>query len=566
MEKEDQPGVRFSLLYPPGAAPEAVGFGPAAQHDLEIEHLVAAFTGDPEQQKEVRALFAQPLRDPAVIAYRLDVIDDLLRQPRLAERLAALLPVIDALARYAYRSEQAANSLQEVTWRIGELQNIIDCVHGLEEIFAALEDGLTSQGLRSLQAEVRQISDNPGYQTLVRELPELLASFRACESITIGVNLDSSLRPVQAALLAVNERPFTDQTLLNRLFGVRGGQEGIAPLHSVPERAVQGQYAFPISSELGWAVEPMLVPLFADLAKVLEKATAPIARRLRQYADLHSGLFASLRQGLIFYLGALRLMEGLRQQGLPVCRPQVTPAGERVCAVTEAYNVNLALQRARLDAADAITTNDINLGPEGRILILTGPNQGGKTTYMQGVGIVQVLAQVGCYVPGRSARLSPVDHIFTHFPVEEKPDTETGRFGEEALRLGKIFEQVTRGSLVLLNESLSSTSAGESLYLAEDLVRILRRVGACAIYSTHLHELANRAEALNASVPGDSRVISVVASPVEAQAPATGEATRRSYKVEVRPPLGQSYAREIAARYGISYEGLEELLSRRGVL
>ena len=133
--------------------------------------------------------------------------------------------------------------------------------------------------------------------------------------------------------------------------------------------------------------------------------------------------------------------------------------------------------------------------------------------------------------------------------------------GEEAMRLGKIFEHVTCQSLVLLNETLSSTSFSESLYLAEDLVRILRQVGARAIYATHLLELAEDVEVLNDSVPGESTIISVVSSPID-----TGSEGMRSYRLEIRPPLGQSYAREIAARYGISYQQLQDVLHKRGVL
>jgi DNA mismatch repair ATPase MutS len=168
-------------------------------------------------------------------------------------------------------------------------------------------------------------------------------------------------------------------------------------------------------------------------------------------------------------------------------------------------------------------------------------------------------------VPGTQALLSPLDHLFTHFPLEEKPGSDAGRFGEEAIRLGKVFEEVTRHSLVLLNESLASTSFGESLYLAQDIVRILRRVGARAIYSTHLHELADKVDELNSSVPGDTKIVSIVSSPIDAKSP-NGAEGHRTYKLEMRPPLGQSYAREIAARYGISYEQLEDVLSERGVL
>ncbi len=134
------------------------------------------------------------------------------------------------------------------------------------------------------------------------------------------------------------------------------------------------------------------------------------------------------------------------------------------------------------------------------------------------------------------------------------------------MRLRTIFEQVTRYSLVLLNESLSSTSFGESLYLAQDMMCILRRIEARAIYSTHLHELANSVEELNESVTGDSKIISIVSSPIDASGSANGAAVNHTYKLEIRPPLGQSYAREIAARYDISYPQLEATLSKRGVL
>jgi DNA mismatch repair ATPase MutS len=170
-------------------------------------------------------------------------------------------------------------------------------------------------------------------------------------------------------------------------------------------------------------------------------------------------------------------------------------------------------------------------------------------------------------VPGTQARISPVDRIDTHFPVEELLERGTGRFGDEAQRLSEIFASATRHSLILLNESLSSTSAGESLYLAQDLMRVLRRLGGRVVFATHLHELAHSAESLNADTPGDSRIISIVASRVHEDAIRQdgAQATlRRSYKIAPGPPIGRSYARELAANYGISYDQLLNQLRERG--
>jgi DNA mismatch repair ATPase MutS len=158
--------------------------------------------------------------------------------------------------------------------------------------------------------------------------------------------------------------------------------------------------------------------------------------------------------------------------------------------------------------------------------------------------------------------MSPVDAIFTHFAVEERPDQEAGRLGEEAQRLSAIFDKATRHSLLLFNESLASTSANESFYLARDLVRVVRLLGARAIYATHLHELAADADAINADTEGDSTVVSLV-SMVAVEQGGEGEEVRRTYKIVNSPPMGRSYAREIALRYGISFEQLESQLRAR---
>lgn len=567
-----------SLLWPSSARddPGSLRFqlSAAAARDLDLDQLLQAFSPHQEHRREIYKVLGMLCQDPVVIQYRQEVLVDLLGNPAVVDRLGELLPAVDALGRSAHRLVQDMTTLHEVTWRMGELQSIIDVIQGLARIFEDFPQ-LNSAGLGALRDAVTGVRDDVTFQNLERELPDLLAQLRTSASVTIGVNLDQYLRPVEATLLAVNEQRFSDQSLLKRLFGSQPEpMQGIAPLHGVPKREVSGPYALPVDPELGRAVEPMMVPLFDDLAKVLEKTTRPITKALKQYVEINSRMFVNLRQDLIYYLGALRFLRRLKEYKLPVCQPELAPVQDRICQVEGTYNANLAL---RLDAENpgqgleqVIVRNDICMGPEGRALILTGPNRGGKTTYLQAVGLVHVLAQAGLFVPGEQARLSPVDQVFTHFPLEEKLEEDTGRFGDEARRLSEIFQQVTPHSLVLLNEALSGTSAGESLYLAQDVVRILRRVGARLVYSTHLHELAERAEAFNSNTPGDSKVVSLVASPIEeSQLSETsleaGGRVQRSYRIEARPPMGRSYARQIAARYGIEYDQLERMLIERGV-
>ena len=552
----------FSLLWPTGAARRHTELDAQCVRDLELDQTLLALTRSSMERGKVREILTRICTDPAVIAYRQDVIGDLWDHAAFREGLEALLPSVGALDSYRSAFDRKRSTFHDVTWRLGELDHFVSCVKGLNDLFDAVGEGVRAVGWRTLRGLTADTAADPVYRNLTRELPGMLDTLRTKASVTIGVNLDSQLRPVAATLLSVNARRFTSSSFIDRLLGrERDAFKGIGPLHSVPE--LDPGPGIPGLAGSQQDVNPLMVPLFSDLARVLDSVCRPIARILRRYVTVQSGFLATLSGDMAFYMAALRLMERLRNHGLPVCRPGIAPMDERVGELREAYNLNLALQGAeQKDGTHRVVRNDVRMGRDSRIMILTGPNQGGKTTYTQMVGLCQILAQAGLWLPAAEARISPVDNLFTHYPVEESLAKATGRFGDEAQRLSQIFNRATRHSLILLNESLASTSPGESVYLAQDISRILRRMGTRAIFATHLHELAAAVPQLNAETEGDSALVSLVASRLR-----DGEdGDQRSYKILPGPPMGRSYAREIASKYGISYEQLADLLRQRGVL
>ena len=544
-----------SLLWPDGRPTVVWNVSQEVIRDLELEAVVTAMCSHRTYREAVRAVVFRLCREKGTIRYRQIVLDDLQSNPGLAEKLKALLPMLDELTSFTFRPTAVGNPLHEVVARARELELLVAIVQELHEAFAAVHTPLQSSGLFDLREKIAAMAGDRQFQEMTADLPALLETLRSNASITIGVNLDERLRPEAAVLLSVNQERFSDSSLLDRLLG-KGVEEGkgIAPIHRPP---VVG----------GERLDPMMVPLFSDLSKILEKVSEPVARELKKYVQLNGRFLADLRDEIVFYVHALDLIQELQAAGMRLTTPEISPAEERVCRVKAAYNLQLAIQRLKDRSADPqstpVVTNDILLDDDGRIAILTGPNQGGKTTYMQSIGLVQVLAQLGMPVPGEEAQMSPVDAIYTHYPVEERLELGTGRFGDEALRIRAIFEKVTRHSLVLLNESLSTTSMGEGVYLARDIVRALRQIGLRAVFTTHLHELAAAAGQINAEVGGDSPVFSLVASkPEKAMQPDQGY----SYHVQPGPPLGRSYAEHIAARYGISDEQLQSLLEERDLL
>jgi DNA mismatch repair ATPase MutS len=149
-------------------------------------------------------------------------------------------------------------------------------------------------------------------------------------------------------------------------------------------------------------------------------------------------------------------------------------------------------------------------------------------------------------VPASSFEYKPVDCIYTHFPADEDKTMDLGRLGEECVRFKAIYSECTKDSLLLLNETFSTTSFEEGFYIAKDSVKALLHKQVRTIYNTHMHKLAAEAEELNKDSEGVKISSLIVKS----------ENGKRSFKVEIASPEGMSYAKDIAEKYGVTYEML----------
>lgn len=553
---------KFSLLYPADTAdqPVSLTWGSNTIVDLDLEMIADAAHVAPQYRKAVKTILLNISADPQVIEYRQQVLADFLKPNGIADGFTEMLPALARLRDSLFSPSLAgSSSVQETLGRLAELNVYVGCITKLLALLTKADADFQSQGLRNLRDRLQETVKDKTFESLEKNLPGLLARLKGIPSITIGINLDHELRPVEATLLSVNDKPFKGGSLLQQLLGKKTtndkADQGIAQLHSLPFVAFTGSGGMSIST--GRRVDPTMVPLFKDLFDLMKSVIGPISNALKDYAKVNASLLVALEEELAFYLGAMRLMQKMQTVNMPMCLPEILPVQERTSEITGLYNLRLALdmQHDKPDLRGFIVQNDVNFNNTGRIFILTGPNQGGKTVYTQSVGIAQVLFQAGLYIPAETARMSPIDGLFTHFAVEEKSIQGMGRLSEESKRLADIFETLTPHGMVLLNESLSSTSASESLYMAQDIVRALRLFGVRAIFATHLHELAEGVDVINREVAGESLVISMVAE-VDLQSTIVDELVPRTYKIKPGPPTGQSYAKGIANRYGVSFEQL----------
>jgi hypothetical protein len=544
---------RLSLLWPPPGKPveQRQRLSDEATADLELARIVSALVGSqaptgrrPARERFVLGVLRQLVRDPEVIAYRAAVFADLLHNPSLREQLEGLLPSLEAFADTPpgehYRPAAAEPGLERVVRRLADLELLVDVVVRLDGLLSGAD--LTSSGLRDLRDALNEMRHASAFASLERELPGLRATLATVRSVTVGINLGSDLLPTSATILGFSSEAVEGRrSLLGRLIGDSGDNRGISPLH----RGEGGPRSR--SNEL-----------LRDLRQLLGRIVEPVRSALEQFDRVNAAALQDLGAELAFLLGAARLVDELRQRGLPMCQPELLPTSDRRDVIEEAYDLGLAVASSGVEVR--IVTNMIRFDPtDGRVWVLTGPNHGGKTTYTRAVGVAQALFQAGLHVPASSAKMSPVDAIYTHFPVREDARPGQGRLDAEAERLASIFRGATPHSLILLNEALAGTSALEALDLARGVVRALRVLGARAIYVTHLHELAAAVDDINTTTPGDSKVASLVAIAGTGAGPHT-----RTFRIHPGPPSGTSYAAEIAEQHGISYEQLSRLLQERG--
>jgi hypothetical protein len=521
----------ISLMFP-DARSLPVAISGAWENDLALGDVIKNLTLDKRYASYIRQILLALTTDDDVIRWRQATLMDFLNNPGLPDAVEALLPNFSSLQQgNSLLGQHQRNVLLETSDRLAEIDVYISVIHGLYEALNAAS--LKSPALLRLRDNLLVLLNDENFQALRDDLPLMRAPLEKISSLTIGVNLDHDLKPISAALMAVNDFPIGEtRSFLEKLIGVSTGESedtGIAPLRFLPRNRD----------------ERILQPLFQDLDRLLAQVAQPVARALNQYARINSNSIFGLEHELAFFAAAARLFARLPFY----CFPEITLLDERVTEIHDLASLHLLMHQI-----ETPVTSDADFDEKGRIAILTGPNSGGKTTFLRSVAMAHVLCQAGLPVPARKARMSPVDNILTHFPALESQNQ--GRLAEEAIRLRAVFERATSQSLVLLNETFSSTSPGEALYLAHDILCGLRVIGVRAIYATHLIELAERIPEIESAADGTSGIFSLIAT---VQLDAEGQ-TVRTFRIERGLPLGRSYAQEIARLHGIS---LEQILAAR---
>ncbi|TAN29792.1 MAG: hypothetical protein EPN30_01755 [Actinomycetota bacterium] len=260
----------------------------------------------------------------------------------------------------------------------------------------------------------------------------------------------------------------------------------------------------------------------------------------------HAGFFdetiSRFEREIEFYLAYMDQMRELEQFGLEFCLPAIYL--DQKFHISAGFDLALAHELAK--EKRAVVTNDYALDGPGRVIVVSGPNSGGKTTYARAFGQVTYLASLGCPVPAREAQLMLCDRIFTHFEREEDLDNLRGKLEDELVRLRRILESATQRSVIIMNESFSSTALDDARALGAAILRQINELNATGICVTFVDEL--------------SRLGDWTVSMVAKVSP--DDPTKRMFAIEPRPADGLAHALAIAEKYRLSYESVKGRISK----
>ena len=421
--------------------------------DLGLRILLGTMAvGDKFLYGVARTTILSSLDDPAEIRYRQAVLGDCLAHPDVTRQLYAI--AVTALEHQRqiwffstqYPESVLRRSIELLGLVIGELRR-------LRTIAAEQVGSFTSEGFQRFFAEVIAELDERYLGTVAAHLHGL--GFQA------GVRLSATLGTMNSGTTYVLRRR-TESPAWREKVGM--GEPG----------------------SLTWELDPRDMAGGEALGALRGHGIALAAAALGESTDHILGYLGQLRAELGFYLGCLNLYEALGSKGEPVCMPDPIAAGTATLEAHGLYDTCLSLAMG----VERAVGSDVTAAGK-QLIVITGANRGGKSTFLRSVGLAQLMMQAGLFVSAERFRADVRRAVFTHFRREEDATLQSGKLDEELARMSAIIDEVRPDSLVLLNESFASTNEREGSEIGRQVVRALLETGVKVGYVTHMYDLAN---------------------------------------------------------------------------
>jgi len=502
-----------STLFPPGleAAKVDCAGEPDFFIDLNLDQVVAAIVAKRDEEV-LRPIFYSPYRNEEIVCYRQAVFSDLERPdvfqlfPAFTEAMRSVRANLSYADQISYPSHKhtvflrAARLYCEAVGVLAhDLRSAAPQSSGLRHLLRYLETYLASPAFRLFleeTAELRDTLSKLSYGMLFRGDRVTVRKYASEPDYTVTI-LERFAKFREIEVKSPARRKPTDDFSLNHI-----------------EQAILE------------FVSRLFPEQFHNLAAYVARHTSFIDETVARF-DREIG----------FYAAYLDFIAPLKRAGLLFCRPDVSVSSKET---TVEDSFDLALAAKLIQERGSIVCNGFHLSGRERLLVVSGPNQGGKTTFARMFGQLHFLAGLGCPVPGKSAQLFLPDRIFTHFEREEDIVNLRGKLEEELVRLRASCAAMTSNSVIVLNEIFNSTSLDDQVFLSTKVIeRMLAAdaIGVCVTFIDGLSTLSDKTVSMVSTVDPD-------------------DPARRTFEIIRKRADGLAYALSLAQKRGVTYDQL----------
>lgn len=508
--------VFVSLLFNSAeAADDCHSEAPDYFGDLNLDQVVSAIVGDDDQYR-LATWFYTPVQDVDTIARRHAVFQDLAHEAIL-HAAQAFTEGISRVHESRACVDQAHHRHEKTRWLVDSAARYCGVV---TDFASALKEAHPeSTAFADLSSWLDDYVASETFHTLAETTEARLAD-------VAEIRYDVLMRGPLIDVSHFGEEPDYGEVIAATFERFRHGD------------AAERHQKFAESTSLNTVetrVLEQVTRLFPDIFERFEAF-------YQTHADYVDSVVARIDRELQFCLHYRRYIASLEKAGLAFCYPDMVQPGE---AVTARQTFDLALAKQLVANDDGrVVANDFELTPPERMILVSGPNQGGKTTFARMFGQLHWLARIGCPVPGQSARLMFWNALHTHFERAEDIRNLRGKLEDDLVRMHAILERVDPESVVIMNEIFSSTTSDDARYLGERILRALIDSGAIGVCVTFIDDLATL----------DAALVSM-ASTVDADDPAI-----RTFQIKRKAPDGRAYARSLAEKHRLTREALEARL------
>ncbi|VVE37246.1 DNA mismatch repair protein MutS [Pandoraea eparura] len=498
-----------SLLYEGPEPAELRSTAPPTFVDLHLGSVMLHVNTN-QAEFDLNPILNTPLERLTDIAYRQGVAAELEQQT-----VSAAVREFAELMRHSRKSEErslkAYFGYEKKFWFLDAARQYCAAVDRVTEAFDGVD--LRSTGLLRMQEYVIEYAHGPQYTALKGEvfgLIDTLANVRYCVWVDGG----------EVTVYPFGDEQDYSEAIHNTFAKFRK--------NTVRDYRVNYRNADNMNHVESWIVD-LVARRYPDTFSRLDAFT--------QRSSFRDSGLVKFDNEVAFYLGYFSYIARFREAGLPFCYPDVTSEKGDI-AGTDVFDIALAEKLVQYHSS--VILNDFRLdGPE-RIIVVSGPNQGGKTTFARMFGQLHYLAALGLPVPARAAKLYLFDEIFTHFEKSEDLTTLRGKLEDDLFRMHLILEQATSRSVIIMNEIFSSTSLKDAMKLGTRLIEKLSALDAYCVCVTFIDELSTI----------NDKTVSMV-SMIDPKNPAV-----RTFRVERQIADGLAYAHAIAEKYEITYDWL----------